>query len=94
MFLLACNLTKNGVHFLSIGISSKKSTRKQRGLFDQLNHLKKVRGNNVDFSINKITSKKYVEMTWKCMEICRNLVLNVSRQCRRRIDVNWTWWDH
>ena len=40
-----------------------KSTWKQRGLFNQQNYVEKVRGNDVDFSINKITSKKYMEMT-------------------------------
>ena len=29
----------------------------------------KVRGNNMDFSIGEITSKKYVEMTWKFVGI-------------------------
>ena len=31
---------------------------------------KKVRGNDVDFSISKITSKKFIEMTWKFVKIC------------------------
>ena len=31
--------------------------------------LKKVRENDADFSISEITSKKYVEMTWKYVEI-------------------------
>ena len=31
--------------------------------------LKKVRGNNVEFSISEITPKKYVETTWKFVEI-------------------------
>ena len=31
---------------------------KKRRYLDQQNYIKKVRGNNVDFSINKITSKK------------------------------------
>ena len=30
---------------------------------------KKVRGNDVDFSIREIASKKCVEMTWKFVEI-------------------------
>ena len=30
---------------------------------------KEVRGNDVNFAINKITSKQYVEMTWKFVEI-------------------------
>ena len=38
---------------------------------------KKVRGNDVDFSISEITSKKYVGMTRKS-EIGRNLVFEVS----------------
>ena len=46
-----------------------KSTWKQRGFFDHGNLSKKVGGNDVDFSISEITSKKYVEMTWKFVEI-------------------------
>ena len=30
---------------------------------------KEVRGNDVDFSIREIASKKYVETTWKFIEI-------------------------
>ena len=45
---------------------------------------KKVRGNDVDFSISKITSKNYVEMTWKFVEIW-------SSTYRRNIDVESTW---
>ena len=58
--------------------------------------LKKVRGNDVDFSISEITSKKYVEMTWKFVEIWssthrRNI--HVDSMCIRRgvpvgVDVN------
>ena len=32
-----------------------------------------VRGNDVDFSISKITSKKYVKMTWKFVDICSSM---------------------
>ena len=45
---------------------------------------KKVRGNEVDFSISEITLKKYVEMTWKFVEIW-------SSMYRRNIDVESTW---
>ena len=31
--------------------------------------LKKAHGNDVDFSVSEITAKKYVEMTWKFVEI-------------------------
>ena len=31
--------------------------------------LKKAHGNDVDFSVSEITSNKYVEMTWKFVEI-------------------------
>ena len=54
--------------FSTIEITSKKSTWKQRGFFNQRNYAKKVRGNEVDFSISEITSKKYMEMTWKFVE--------------------------
>ena len=45
---------------------------------------KEVRGNDVDFAINKITSKQYVEMTWKFVEIWTLTYL-------RDIDVDSTW---
>ena len=45
---------------------------------------KKVYGNDVDFSISEITSKKYVKMTWKFVEIS-------SWTYRYNIDVESTW---
>ena len=50
---------------------------------------KKVRGNDVDFLISKITSKRHVEMTWKFFEIGlrRNDVISTLNQ--RRSDVEW-----
>ena len=44
----------------------------------------KVRGNYVDILISEITSKKYVEMRWKFIEIW-------SLTYRRNIDVESTW---
>ena len=44
---------------------------------------KKVRGNNMDFSTSEITLKKYVEVTWKFVEIW-------SSMYRRNIDVEST----
>ena len=46
--------------------------------------LKKVRGNDVGFSISEITLKKFVEMTWKFVEIW-------SSTYRRDIHVKSTW---
>ena len=43
----------------------------------------KVRGNNVDFSISEIASKKYVKMPWKFVEICFSMY-------RYNIDVDST----
>ena len=43
----------------------------------------KVRGNDVDFSISESTSKKYVEMTWKFVDIW-------SSTYRRNINVEST----
>ena len=50
---------------------------------------KKVRGNDVDFLISKITSKRHVGMTWKFFEIGlrRNDVISTLNQ--RRSDVEW-----
>ena len=45
---------------------------------------KKVRGNDVDLSISKVISKKYLEMTWKFVEIW-------SSTYRCDIDVESTW---
>ena len=42
---------------------------KRRGFFDHRNYTKKVCGKNVDLSTIEITSKKYVEMTYKFVEI-------------------------
>ena len=84
MFSLAGNLKRNDLEFLPIEISLKKAhannldflsiqitSKKLRGKnVDRQNYVKKkVRGKNVDFSINEITSKKYVEITWKFVEI-------------------------
>ena len=41
----------------------------------------KVRGNNVNFSAIEITSKKYVEMTWKFVE-----VLSSTYQCNIHVE--------
>ena len=58
---------------------------KQRGFFQPSKlHWKKVSRNNVDFSISEITSKKYVEMTWKFVKIW-------SLTYRRNIDIKSTW---
>ena len=43
----------------------------------------KVRKSNVNFSISEITLKKYMEMTWKLVEIC-------SSTYPRNIDVEST----
>ena len=45
------------------------STWKELGLFDHRNYVGKVRGIDVDISTIEITSKKYVESTWKFDEI-------------------------
>ena len=45
MFLLACNLTKNNVKFLSV----EKSTCKQRGFFDYQNYIKKGKWKQREF---------------------------------------------
>ena len=46
--------------------------------------LKKARGNQADFSISEVTSKKYAEMTWKFVNIW-------SLTYRRNIHVESTW---
>ena len=48
---------------------------------------KKVRGNDVDFLISKITSKKLVEMTWKFFEIGLRRIDVISTLNQRRSDV-------
>ena len=49
--------------------SSKWHQMEKSGFFDQRKYIEKVRRNNVDFLIIEITSKKYVEMTWKFVGI-------------------------
>ena len=48
---------------------------------------KKVRGNDVDFLISKITLKKHVEMTWKVFEIGLRRIDVISTLNQRRSDV-------
>ena len=48
----------------------KKCAWKQRGFFDHQNYFKKsTLSTKYDFSISEITSKKYVEMIWKFVEV-------------------------
>ena len=61
-----------------------KSTWKQRGFFDHQNYIEKSTRKRRGFSISKITSKKYVEMTWKFIEIWSS-----THQCN--IDIESTW---
>ena len=59
----------NNVDFPTIEITSKK-VRANNVDFSTIEiRSKKVRGNKVDFLISEITPKKYVEMTWKLVEI-------------------------
>ena len=50
MFSLTCNLTKNDIELLPIDISSKKVSASIINFSTREITLKKVRGNNVDFS--------------------------------------------
>ena len=47
---------------------------------------KETRGNDVDFSISEITSKKYVETTWKFVEIWSS-----TYRCNIHIESTWCW---
>ena len=60
-----------------------KSTWKQRRLFEHLNYIKKVCGNNMNFSNSEITSKKHVDMTWKFVEILS------SHRCNINVELTW-----
>ena len=55
--------------FLTTEITSKKVRRNNVDFSTSEIRSKEVRGNKVDFSIDEIISKKYVEMTWKFVEI-------------------------
>ena len=67
---------------------TKKSTWKKRGFVGQRNYTeKKIRGNDVEFSISKITSKKYVEMTWKFVKFGIRRIDVISTWNRRRFDM-------
>ena len=61
-----------------------KSRWRQNRFFDQRNYVEKKKcGNDVDFSISELHRKKYVEMSWKFVEIC-------SSTYRRNIGVEST----
>ena len=64
------NLTKNSVEFLPLEISSKKVHGKNVDIFRlaKLPQTKHVETTRIFWTI-EITSKKYVEMTWKFVEI-------------------------
>ena len=72
------------VDFSTIEITSKRISGNNVDFSTSEITSKKVRGNNEDFSISEITLKKFVEMTWKFVEIW-------SLTYRRNIDVELTW---
>ena len=74
---------RNNVDFSTSEITSKKVSRNNVDFSTSEITSKKVRGNDVDFMISKIKSRKYVEMTWKIVEIS-------SLMFRRNIDVELT----
>ena len=58
---------------------TKKRTSKERGFFDHRNYTEKRTWKRRGFFFNKVTSKKYVEMTWKFVEIWSSVYrLNVD----------------
>ena len=59
----------NKVDLLTIKVTSKKVNGNNVDFSTTEIMSKKKRGNDVDFSIGEIKSKKYVEMTWKFVEI-------------------------
>ena len=70
--LLQSNLSRkirNTVDFSTIETTSKKVDGNNVDFSTIEITSKKVRGNDVDFLISEITPKKYVEMTWKLVEI-------------------------
>ena len=79
----------NNVNFSTIKITLKKVCGNNVDFSTIEIKSKKVRGKNVDISISEIISKKYVEMTWKLVEIW-------SSAYRRNIGVDSTFcarWD-
>ena len=72
------------VDFLTIEITLKKVRGNNLDFSTIEMTLKKVRGNDVDFSISEIILKKFVETTWKFVEIWsstyrRNIHVESSR---------------
>ena len=64
---------ENYVNFFTSEISPKKILGNNVDFLTIDITLKNVRGNDMDFSISKITSKKYVKMTWKFVDICSSM---------------------
>ena len=82
---------KNNADFSTIEVTSKK-VRGNNVEFSTIEITsKKVRGNDADFSISEIKSKRYVEMTWKFIEIWSSMYrCNIhvkSMSIRRRVPV-------
>ena len=73
----------NNVDFSTSEITPKKVSENNEDFSTNEDTSIKVRGKDVDFSISKTTLKKYVEMTWKFVEI-------LSSTYRRNIDVEST----
>ena len=67
---------------------TERSTLKRCGFLDHQNYIeKKKHGSDVDFSISKITSKKYVQMTWNSSKFGLRHINVLSTWNRRWFDV-------
>ena len=75
---------ENNVDFSTSEITRKKVRGNNMNFLISKITSRKVRGNEVNFSINEITLKKYLEMTWKFVEIW-------SSTYRRNIGIESTW---
>ena len=77
----------NNIDFSTIKVTLKKTKWKQRGFFDQRNYIEKSTWKNRGFFDQRNYMEKVREND---VEVRRNLVLNISRQCLHIIDVDLT----
>ena len=77
----------NNIDFSTIKVTLKKTKWKQRGFFDQRNYIEKSTWKKRGF----FDQRNYMEKVHENdVEIRRNLVLNISRQCRQIMEVGFT----
>ena len=85
--ITAIKVRGNNVDFSTIEITSKRVRVNNVDFSTSEITSKTVHGNDVDFSTIEITLKKYVEMTWKFVEIWSSMYRRNITSNRRGFDV-------